>query len=120
MNGYDLLKRINEFTENVYSMNAEIQPLKQDKEYLQDIKKGIAILKIRGIVGVDNIDSIMNELSLKYSNKYNSNYKYYGDYINTIDTIVSDIEKLINKKIQDKLNETATKKLFEEAFGKNE
>ena len=120
MTGYDLLKRINEFMRNLYSINAEIQTLIKDKEYLQDIKKGIAILKVSGRISADNIDNIMNELSQEYGNKYNTNYKYYGDYIKTIDVIISDIEKLIDRNIQDKLNDVATKKLLEEALGKNE
>ncbi len=120
MKGTDLLKRINEFMNALYTMNAEIQDLVIDKNYLHNTKIGIAILKLNMKINVDSIDSIMDELTLKYKNKYGVECKYNGDYIFTIDIMIKEIDKMIDKKINNKLNEIAAKKLLEEAFGKNE
>ena len=119
LNEREFLKKINEFMESVYSLDEKICKYNQEKEYLQNIKHGIALLKIKNKISKNNIDKIAIELINQVNSKYQTNYRYLENYIVTIDNIINDIDVLINKYIQDKLNETAIKKLME-VFDNNE
>ena len=41
----------------------------------------------------------MYELILEFNNKFNTNYKYDGNYLTTINLIVDDIERTISNKL---------------------
>ena len=113
MDEREFLKKIGEFMEAVYSLDKKTRGYKQDREYLQRIERGIALLKLENKISKENIDRIVIELVNQVNDKYKTNYKYLDNYIVTIDTIINDIDTLINKCFQDKLNEVAVKKLLE-------
>ena len=62
----------------------------------------------------------MYELILEFNNKFNTNYKYDGNYLTTINLIVDDIERTISNKMQDKFKAKAIDKLLEVVFRNNE
>ena len=109
----EILKKIYEFIKTVYSLDNKIHKYKQEKEYLQDIKNGITLLRFENKISKNNIDKIVIELVDQINCKYQTNYEYLENYIITIDTIINDIDILINNCIQDKLKEEAIKKLME-------
>ena len=113
MDEKEFLKKINEFIETIYSLDKKICEYKQEREYLQRIERGIALLKLENKISKENIDRIVVELVNQVNDKYKTNYKYLDNYIVTIDTIINDIDTLINKCFQDKLKEVAVKKLLE-------
>ena len=113
MDEREFLKKINEFIETIYSLDKKIYEYKQEREYLQRIERGIALLKLENKISKENIDRIVVELVNQVNDKYKTNYKYLDNYIVTIDTIINDIDTLINKCFQDKLKEVAVKKLLE-------
>ena len=113
MDEREFLKKINEFIETIYSLDKKSWEYKQEREYLQRIERGIALLKLENKISKENIDRIVVELVNQVNDKYKTNYKYLDNYIVTIDTIINDIDTLINKCFQDKLKEVAVKKLLE-------
>lgn len=119
MNNNDLLKRFSDFVKAVNTAT-ELQNLINEKNYLQNFERNITVLKIMNRISKNNIDTVMNELILEFNNKFNTNYKYDGNYLTTINLIVDDIERTINSKMQDKFKEKAFDKLLEEVFGNNE
>ena len=119
MDEREFLKKIGEFMEAVYSLDKKTREYKQEREYLQRIERGIALLKLENKISKDNIDKIVIELVNQVNDKYKTNYKYLDNYIVTIDTMINDINILINKCFHDKINEVAVKKLLE-VFDNNE
>ena len=97
-------------------MADEIQDMINDENYLQCIKRGIAILKVTKKITKDNITTIMKELTSEFNNKYNTKFNYNEDYIATIDMMINELEKVMINKLQNKLTEKIGNDFIEEVL----
>lgn len=119
MNNNESLKKFVDFMKAV-DTTIEIQNWIKEKNYLQNFKRNVAILKITNKIDEKNIEMVTNELIYEFNNKYNTCYKYNGNYIESISIIENDIEQLINKVLLEKLKEKEIDKLLSGVFNNNE
>lgn len=119
MNNNDLVKKIYHVMDVINTID-EVQKWTKELNNFRNFKRNIAILKLVNKINKEDIDLVTSKLIFEFNRKYGTNYKYDGDYIKSISLIENDIEELISKKIQDKLNEKSIETLLEGVFNNNE